>query len=187
MNILRRIRQSTSRSGLWALTLVALLAVMTGTGYAAGRYIITNTNQVSPKVLKQLRGHVGPRGAQGAAGAQGSQGATGGQGPAGPQGAPGTARASAQVVTGINPDYDANHGFTSKPRRIAVGKYCVPAPAGVNPDTTAVLVSPSGNSVGYVTQEGPPSAACRSNEFGIWTADVDNVFTDQLYFNIIVP
>src|SRR5947209_11199755 len=186
MNILRRIKPSTSRSGLWIVALVAAVAAMTGTGYATGRYIITSTNQVSPKVLNKLRGTVGPRGpqgTQGSTGSQGPQGANGGQGPAGPQGLPGTARASAQVVTGINPDYDANHGFTSKPRRIALGKYCIPAPAGVNPDTTAVVVSPSGGAAGYVTQEGPPSAACRPNEFGIWTADVNNTFTDQVFFN----
>jgi Collagen triple helix repeat (20 copies) len=199
MNILRGIRRGKSRSGLGVLTILALLAAMTGTGYATGRYIITSTNQVSPKVLKQLRGNIGPQGPQGApgargsTGAQGAQGATGGQGPVGPQGLPGTARAYAQVVTGINPTYDGNHGFPSPPRHVAIGQYCVPAPQGVNPDTTPVFLSMSGSdsqfNSGYysVSQVGPPSAICRPNEFEIWTTDPSNQFVDGPFFNILVP
>lgn len=78
-----------------AISLVALFFSMTGAGIAASRYIITSRSQISPKVVRQLRGDRGPRGARGARGpagpqgpqgAQGTQGAPGAQGPAGTSG-----------------------------------------------------------------------------------------------------
>jgi hypothetical protein len=78
------------------LTLILVFA-MSGGAYAAGRYLITSTKQISPKVLKALAGKggaTGPAGAAGAAGPAGPAGAKGesgvGQpgkeGPAGPTG-----------------------------------------------------------------------------------------------------
>ncbi len=68
-----------------ALTL-ALVFAMTGGAYAASKYLITSTKQISPKVLKALAGKPGPAGTAGQAGAQGPQGS---QGPAGTNGTPG--------------------------------------------------------------------------------------------------
>jgi hypothetical protein len=88
-----------------AMTL-ALVFAMTGGALAAGKFIITSTKQVSPKVLKQLQGKAGkagPAGAQGPAGPGGPQGPAGAngkdgapgpegkQGPAGSKGEPGEA------------------------------------------------------------------------------------------------
>jgi hypothetical protein len=80
---------------------LALVFAMTGGAYAAKKYLITSTKQISPSVLKSLQGKAGPAGTNGAPGAQGAQGA---QGPAGPggtggakgeKGAPGTNGTSA--------------------------------------------------------------------------------------------
>lgn len=74
---------------------LALVFAMSGGAYAAKRYLITSTKQISPKVLQALkgdRGAQGPAGAAGVAGAQGvpgpkgDPGAAGSQGPAGPKG-----------------------------------------------------------------------------------------------------
>jgi hypothetical protein len=62
---------------------VALVFVMTGGAYAASKYVISSTKQVSPKVLAALKGKAGANGAQGSAGAAGPAG------PAGPAGARG--------------------------------------------------------------------------------------------------
>jgi hypothetical protein len=76
------------RTRINATTVVAVLALvfaMTGGAYAAKKYLITSTKQISPSVLKSLRG----KAAVGAAGAQGAPGVQGAQGPAGPAGAAG--------------------------------------------------------------------------------------------------
>lgn len=76
-----------------AMTL-ALLFAMSGGAYAAGKYLITSTKQISPKVLKSLQGKAGARGSTGPAGPAGQTGAAGvagkeGPGKEGKEGAPG--------------------------------------------------------------------------------------------------
>ncbi len=85
-----------------AMTL-ALVFTMSGGAYAAKKYLITSTKQISPSVLKSLVGKAGPAGAQGPVGAQGAvgpqgtpgakgeTGAEGKQGPVGKDGATGPA------------------------------------------------------------------------------------------------
>jgi Collagen triple helix repeat (20 copies) len=63
---------------------LALVFAMTGGAYAAKKYLITSTKQISPSVLKALQGKAGVGGAPGAAGVQGSAG------PVGPAGTNGT-------------------------------------------------------------------------------------------------
>jgi hypothetical protein len=71
-----------------AMTVVLVFA-MSGGAYAAGKYLITSTKQISPKVLKSLQGKAGKDGAPGASGAAGPVGPAGAVGPQGPAGAPG--------------------------------------------------------------------------------------------------
>jgi hypothetical protein len=83
------------RTRINATTMVAILALvfaMTGGAYAAKKYLITSTRQISPSVLKALQGKAGPAGPGGAVGAgtPGAQGPAGPQGPAGKDGANGT-------------------------------------------------------------------------------------------------
>jgi hypothetical protein len=72
---------------------LALVFAMTGGAYAAKKYLITSTKQISPSVLKQLQGKAGAAGAPGVAGAQGAQGPAG---PAGAQGSAGSAGAKGE-------------------------------------------------------------------------------------------
>ena len=67
-----------------AVTL-ALVFAMTGGAYAAKRYVITSTKQISPTVLKRLAGKGGPAGANGAQGPAGAAGAKGENGAAAPK------------------------------------------------------------------------------------------------------
>ncbi len=64
----------------------ALVFAMSGGAYAASKYLITSTKQISPKVLKSLVGNAGKAGPAGPAGPAGTAGATGAQGSAGSQG-----------------------------------------------------------------------------------------------------
>ena len=68
---------------------VALVLAMSGGAFAAGKFLITSTKQISPKVLKSLQGKAGRTGAAGAQGPAGPAGPAGPQGPVGPGGAAG--------------------------------------------------------------------------------------------------
>jgi hypothetical protein len=85
-----RIRKRITFANI-AMTL-ALLFAMSGGAYAAKKYLITSTKQISPTVLKALAGKPGPPGANGVNGkdgAPGSPGAPGERGQSGEKGAPG--------------------------------------------------------------------------------------------------
>ena len=78
------IRRHFNATGVVAV--LALVLAMSGGAYAASRYVITSTKQISPKVLKSLQGKAGAVGAQGPAGAVGAQGPAGSSGAQGPAG-----------------------------------------------------------------------------------------------------
>ncbi len=78
---------------------LALVFAMSGGAFAAGRYLITSTKQISPKVLKALAGKNGANGAPGAQGPLGPSGATGPAGPTGPEGKAGANGAAGTSVT----------------------------------------------------------------------------------------
>ena len=68
---------------------LALVFAMSGGALAANHYLISSTKQISPKVLKKLKGNAGPTGSTGSAGAQGAAGATGSKGATGSTGSTG--------------------------------------------------------------------------------------------------
>ncbi len=78
-----------------ALALVLVFA-MTGGAYAAKKYVITSTKQISPAVLKQLQGKAG------SAGTPGAQGPAGPAGPAGTNGTNGTGKNGQNGANGNN-------------------------------------------------------------------------------------
>lgn len=116
---------------------LALLFAMSGGAIAATHYLITSQRQISPKVLKTLKGSTGRRGATGAAGAPGAPGAPGASG------APGTALGYASVIMNSvgNPTLIANSGFTSVTEPQA-GEFCVGPLFPGHP----VITSPAGGS-----------------------------------------
>jgi hypothetical protein len=70
----------------------ALVFAMSGGAIAAKHYLLSSTRQISPEVLKALRGKPGvpgPAGVTGSPGAQGPAGSQGAKGEAGPAGTPG--------------------------------------------------------------------------------------------------
>ena len=73
---------------------LALVLAMGGGALAAQHYLISSTKQISPKVLKKLRGATGKTGPQGLPGAAGKEG------PAGKEGAPATKLLAAIKETG---------------------------------------------------------------------------------------
>jgi hypothetical protein len=73
---------------------MALFFAISGGAYAASKYLITSTKQISPKVLTSLKGKAGPAGKNGANGANGPAGPQGPAGANGANGAPGEPGAS---------------------------------------------------------------------------------------------
>ena len=81
---------------------LALVLALSGSAIAANTYLLTSTKQISPSVLKKLKGAKGPRGHKGVMGARGAAG------PAGPAGAAGaTGAAGAQGPKGDTAPYPA--------------------------------------------------------------------------------
>ncbi len=92
------IRRRLHLSPAMVIAGLALVFAMSGGAYAAKKYLITSTKQISPSVLKQLQGKAGPGGVPGIAG---SAGPVGPAGPAGSGGAKGeTGSAGAQGAAG---------------------------------------------------------------------------------------
>jgi hypothetical protein len=80
---------------------LALVFAMTGGAYAAKKYVITSTKQISPVVLKALQGKAGPAGSQGPAGTAGAAGTAGSAGSKGENGAEGKAGSNGKDGTSV--------------------------------------------------------------------------------------
>lgn len=151
---------------------LALVFAMTGGAYAAGKYVITSTKQISPKVLKSLQGKAGSAGASGAAGAAGPQGPAGAAGSAGAKGengAPGEPGAKGEPGTkgtsGTNGTPATTASFTGEAHGCKSGGVEVKSGSG----PTYVCNGQSGGS-GY-TETLPPG----KTETGVWTFSVYDV------------
>lgn len=94
---------------------LALVFAMTGGAYAAKRYLITSTKQISPKVLKSLKGASGKNGAAGPAGSQGPAGAPGAKGSDGAAGAAGPAGTTGVAGADGKPGKDGKEGKEGSP------------------------------------------------------------------------
>ncbi len=89
--MISRIRKRLTYTNV--LMTLALIFAMSGSAYAASKYVITSTKQISPKVLKTLKG------ANGAAGPTGPQGSAGTAAVKGEAGANGTNGTNGESVT----------------------------------------------------------------------------------------
>jgi hypothetical protein len=84
-----------------AIALLALFFAMGGTAIAAHHYLLTKTSQISPKLLKALKGNsgkAGPTGKEGATGKEGPTGKEGKEGKGGKEGPKGSALAYAHIT-----------------------------------------------------------------------------------------
>jgi hypothetical protein len=113
---------------------LALVFAMSGGALAANHYLLSSSKQVSPSLLKKLKGRTGATGATGKAGANGPVGVAGAQGPAGKEGpsgsngAPGSAVAFAHVTPISEPKAildTANSKNVSAASEGQAGLYCI--------------------------------------------------------------
>ena len=100
------------------------------------------------------QGNPGSQGPQGVPGPQGQAGPQGPQGPQGPAGAGGGVRAYGSVFPGANPQFNGAGGllgWTAVTQGDFPGTYCLTAPAGVNVNTSVLMLSAGGPGAGGFT------------------------------------
>jgi hypothetical protein len=88
---------------------LALFFAISGGALAAKHYLINSTKQINPKVLKALKGNVGPQGPQGTPGKEGTAGK---EGAAGKEGKPGPVVLSG--ITEVRAEGSAPKGLIAK-------------------------------------------------------------------------
>jgi hypothetical protein len=148
---------------------LALVFSMSGGALAANHYLLSSTKQVSPKLLKKLKGKTGATGATGPAGSTGAQGpggAQGKEGKTGPEGEAGTARAYAAVSsTGVL--------NTAKSKNVIEattdggGIYCLKLPPSIPVGSTTAVATIDITGAGW----SPPATASIENAPGFCSGE----------------
>lgn len=155
---------------------LALVFSMTGGALAAQHYLITSTKQISPKVIKALKGKngktgpQGPQGKEGLAGKEGAPGKEGALGKEGKQGTPGSALAYAHVesngtidatntssnITNANISHisGSNYNFTGLPFTVHSVTVTLGFGVGVNDDVYGAVLGSHEAGVAAYTSAG---------------------------------
>jgi hypothetical protein len=189
------------------IAVVALVLAVTGTAVAAQRYIITNTKQISPTVLKQLAalgakqggtgatgatGGAGPAGPAGPQGERGPQGEKGEHGPEGPPGPPGSAIGGGAgeigwaVVSGDGQLARASEvGITAaRVEGVVEGSYEVRFPSSVSNcdfQATIAAATPGVPSPAYVT-----AGSLSATKVLVQTAGTNGVLADRSFHLTVI-
>ncbi len=119
---------------------LALVFAMSGGALAAKHYLVNSTSQINPKVLKKLRGKVGPRGATGPAGASGpagTTGTTGKDGPPGKQGNEGTPAPTLETASGADQVFPSSAGAAEVVLEVQLKPGTYTLLAATRPENTA--------------------------------------------------
>lgn len=142
---------------------LALVFAMSGGALAASRYLITSTKQISPKVLKQLKGgkegSAGPAGPAGPAGATGNAGSTGKEGVSGKTGDKGEAGTSVTVSEASNVECPAGGS------KFTAANGSSTACNGTNGKNVTSTELASGNPTGHCAEGGVEFAIGASKSF----------------------
>jgi hypothetical protein len=125
---------------------LALVFAMSGGALAAKHYLVTKTSQLSPQVLRKLKGNAGPKGPSGKGGAPGAPGAQGVPGQKGETGKEGPSALrpleSGHTVTGY---FGGRFEVGSGARVVGVSvSLPIPAPVSIN----RVELAPTANCTG---------------------------------------
>jgi hypothetical protein len=144
---------------------LALVFAMSGGALAANHYLINSTKQISPKLLKKLKGRAGRTGATGLPGAKGLPGTAGAQGKEGLPGKEGARGQSAlqplesgQTITGVGGARFQNGAVAKSPVGVVVS-FPVRAPTPLS--GARVELAPTVNCTGSTaTPTAAPGFAC---------------------------
>lgn len=163
-----------------AIAMLALVFGMTGGAWAAKKYLITSTKQISPSVLKALKvpgkngangtpgatGPAGPTGSGGSQGGSGSEGKQGAEGKQGPQGVPGEKGPKGTTGSPWTPNSQLPEGATETgawsfgPAASAaavdepVASFAVKLKAPLDGETCGELTVPASCKVHFINEKG---------------------------------
>ncbi len=122
---------------------LALVFSMSGSAVAASHYLLSATSQISPAVLKKLKGRTGATGAPGLQGATGGTGSPGKQGLRGETGKPGPTGPRGEEGEPGEPGLRGEQGVPGPPAAVAslAMKTLLPEPVSFENTETKVLSS----------------------------------------------
>jgi hypothetical protein len=174
---------------------LALFLVLGGTSFAASKYLLTSKSQISPSLLKSLKGAKGSKGSKGATGPAGPQGPAGAQGAAGPQGPAGVAGANgtARVYGVMSGSGTLSRAKNATATRVATGTYCITPDPAVVPDVSQVVLlatadysSAAGN---YVAQWRSSGIGCSAGQLTVrtWNASQAADTAVDAGFSFLIP
>ncbi|HXD53437.1 MAG TPA: hypothetical protein VN618_01660 [Solirubrobacteraceae bacterium] len=135
---MKTIRRHVSYANVVAT--LALVFAMSGSAIAAKHYLLSSTRQISPSLLKKLRGRTGKPGPRGTTGAQGPAGAKGETGSPAPSVlTSGRSESGVYALTDSNTKAgaEASVGVTFPiplPERLPEGKYRYLPPGNTSPE-----------------------------------------------------
>jgi Collagen triple helix repeat (20 copies) len=156
------------------ISVVALVFAMTGGAFAA-KYLITSTKQISPSVLKKLKGATGPAGPAGAQGPAGPAGANGKDGASGTNGKDGTNGTS--VTSSAASAEECPAGGTKFTSASGTSKVC-------NGQTGFTETLPSGKTETGVFAQTFPAVSGEDSNGDTFTAEVTGNQRLPISFNI---
>jgi hypothetical protein len=140
---------------------LALVFAMGGSAVAAKHYLVTSTAQISPKVLKKLKGNAGLPGRTGATGAAGATGATGATGSGGLTGIDAGTGLTGGGSTGevkLAPDFNVVQ------KRVTTGEQCVDGIESIDVSGAGICAPPA---VGLLSMDtGADESSPDTNLFG---------------------
>jgi collagen triple helix repeat protein len=132
---------------------LALFFAMSGGALAAKHYLLSSTRQISPKVMKALKGNVGKVGNEGREGHEGKEGKPGKDGPEGHEGKQGTEGHEGKVgpagpyptvlPSGVTETGDWGGGYTASgvAEYRTVASFPIPLPATLEPSHVIYVAS----------------------------------------------
>jgi hypothetical protein len=172
---------------------LALVFAMSGGAMAAKHYLISSTKQISPKVLKKLKGNAGARGvtgATGATGAQGKEGAAGKEGAVGKEGLKGLGSGTLAMAfmdrTGTLKDV---RNFATSYAKPGTGEYCLTPTGGVSSSTSPIAMVTVEHGFSTGTQEAAfaDGGICPAGQYGVVTFEPGTTFSNNVAFYITIP
>ena len=169
--------------------MLALLFAMSGSAVAARHYLLSSKSQISPALLKKLKGRAGPAGPQGHGGAAGATGAQGKEGLPGKEG-PGGTLATGRYNT-LKSSFSGARNFSTEFTHPSTGIFCFRPTGGLSSVSAPIAMV----TVDWIESSGSELSAyadsrnedCAEGDYEVRTFEPAGKVSDNVSFYIAVP